>query len=458
MTVRSIAYAEEMISRLSGHFGKIPEHRAPQASICLKDAIMSAYAMFSLKFPSLLEFEEERREEGATGSNLKTVFQIEQVPSDTQMRTIVDEVDPKLLRNIFPDILSWIQEKKFLKPYSFFNHKGLEHYLISVDGTGFFSSNEINCPACLTKKSNKNDKITYHHQMLTAAIIHPHLKTVIPVAPEAIIRQDGASKNDCEMNALKRWVQSFREKHPHLKVILNLDGLYGNNKIISLLRGSQIPFIIVVSETLQTGLFNYVNGAEQRGNTAEYTWEEKFGEKIEKTKTCRLRFKADCPLNGQENPEWVNFFEYWEEINWIDSKGESQQEKYHCAWVTDLNCRNQKHAKHLMEGARSRWKVENEAHNTLKNQGYNLEHSYGHGEAHLAENFILLMLLSFLVDQIQLMGCRFFSKIIELVKRKTRIWEKIRSTYCMFQLKSWTQLLTVIIQAYSGKGIVLDSS
>jgi hypothetical protein len=48
--------------------------------------------------------------------------------------------------------------------------------------------------------------------------------------------------------------------------------------------------------------------------------------------------------------------------------------------------------------------VENEAHNTLKNQGYNLEHSYGHGDLHLAENFILLMLLSFLVDQIQLMG------------------------------------------------------
>jgi hypothetical protein len=258
MTAKSIAYAEEMIIKLRGHFEKIPEHRAPQAWIPLKDAMMSGYAMFSLKFPSLLQFEEEKREQGVSESNLKTVFQIEHVPSDTQMREIIDEVDPENLKNIFPDILSWIQSKKLLKPYGFFIHKGESHYLIPVDGTGFFSSNEINCSACLTKKSSKSDKITYHHQMLTAAIVHPHLKTVIPLAPEAIIRQDGADKNDCEMNALKRWVQNFREQHPHLKAILNLDGLYGNNKIVSLLKSAQIPFIIVVSETLQAGLLNYV--------------------------------------------------------------------------------------------------------------------------------------------------------------------------------------------------------
>jgi hypothetical protein len=457
MTAKSKAYAEELITELESHFKRIPEHRGPQMVIPLKDAMMSAYAMFSLKFPSLLEFEEERKESGAKESNLKSIFGIGQIPSDTQMRSIVDEVEPQRLKEIFPAILKWIQSRKLLKPYEFFNHKGSDYYLTSVDGTGFFSSNEINCDACLTRKSSKNEKITYHHQMLTSAVIHPNLKTVIPLAPEAIIRQDGASKNDCEMNALKRWVQHFREQHPQLKIILNLDGLYGNNKIISLLRGAQIPFIIVVSDTLQNGLFEYVDGAEQRGNVTRFEWEEKFGDKVEKTKKSRFRFKPDCPLNGQEDTEWVNFFEYWEEITWIDSKGKPQQESYHCTWVTELNCKTENQAKRLVEGARSRWKVENEAHNTLKNQGYNLEHSYGHGESHLSENFILLMLLSFLVDQIQLMGCRYFLRLIELVKRKTRVWERIRNMYCMFQLKTWTQLLIAIIQAYDG-GNALDSS
>lgn len=458
MTSRSTSYAEEMILKIRARFQEVPEHRAPQASIPLDDALMSAYAMFSLKFPSLLEFEEERRERKATSSNLRTVYQIGKVPSDTQMREIVDEVAPEQIQDIFPEIFHWIQKKKLLKPYAFNKHKGEDHFLLSVDGTGFFGSNEINCEACLTRKKSDSDELRYHHQMLTAVMVHPDLKTVIPMAPEAIVKQDGESKNDCEMNALKRWVQHFREQHPRLKVILNLDGLYGNNKIISLLRGAQIPFIIVVSETLQTGLFNYIEGAEQRGNVLLYTWQENFGEKVEKTKTCHFRFKVDCPLNGQEDPEWVNFFEYWEEVNWTNSKGEQQQERYHCAWVTDLSCKGLRHAKHLVKGARSRWKVENEGHNTLKNQGYNLEHNYGHGKTHLAENFILLMLLAFLVDQIQLMGCRLFAKIMEVVKRKTRVWKELRSIYCMFKLQSWTHLLTVAFQMITGEGLELDSS
>jgi hypothetical protein len=155
VTGKSKAYAEEIISELKSHFENIPEHRGPQTVIPLKDALMSGYAMFSLKFPSLLAFEEERIESGAKESNLKLIFAIGQIPSDTQMRTIVDEVEPQKLKGAFPSILKWVQARKLLKPYEFFNHKGSDYYLISVDGTGFFSSKEINCGACLTRKSSK---------------------------------------------------------------------------------------------------------------------------------------------------------------------------------------------------------------------------------------------------------------------------------------------------------------
>jgi hypothetical protein len=459
MTNRSIAYGEEMVFLIREEFKQVPEHRAPQATIGLDDALMSAYAIFSLKFPSLLQFEEERKARQATASNLESVFQVKDIPSDTQMRDIVDEVEPKYIGGIFLKIFQWLQNKKLLKPYSWITHKKEDHFLITLDGTGFFSSKEISCKSCLTRKGSKNEEITYHHQMLTAAIIHPHLSTVIPLPPEAIIRQDGVSKNDCEMNALKRWVINFRRDHPKLNAIINLDGLYGNNKIISLLRDSQLSFIIVVSETDQAGLFGYVNGAQERGNVLQYEWQETFGNKIVKTKTCRFRFKSDCPLNGQENTEWVNFFEYWEEINWIDTKRERQEQRYHCAWVTDISSRcNQRQAAQLVDGARARWKVENEAHNTLKNQGYNLEHSYGHGSIHLAENFVLLMLLAFLVDQIQLMGCRFFSKLMSVLKRKTRIWEELRSIYRIFKLRNWTDLLVIAFQVITGEALTLDSS
>jgi hypothetical protein len=104
-----------MILKIRDEFRNVPELRAPQATIPLDDALMSAYAMFSLKFPSLLHFEEERRARQATSSNLKTVYQIEQVPSDTQMRDIVDEFEPEKIRGIFQKIFHWILKFFWIK-------------------------------------------------------------------------------------------------------------------------------------------------------------------------------------------------------------------------------------------------------------------------------------------------------------------------------------------------------
>ena len=54
-----------------------------------------------------------------------------------------------------------------------------------------------------------------------------------------------------------------------------------------------------------------------------------------------------------------------------------------------------------MRAGRARWKVENETFNTLKNQGYHFEHNYGHGQQHLSVVLAMLMMLAFLLDQVQ---------------------------------------------------------
>jgi hypothetical protein len=64
--------------------------------------------------------------------------------------------------------------------------------------------------------------------MLGAAIVCPGRKEVIPLMPEPIFKQDGSSKNDCERNALKRFLPKFRQDHPHLRVVATLDALYAN--------------------------------------------------------------------------------------------------------------------------------------------------------------------------------------------------------------------------------------
>jgi hypothetical protein len=47
---------------------------------------------------------------------------------------------------------------------------------------------------------------------------------VFPLAPEPILKQDGARKNDCERNAAKRLLTDLRREHPHLKLIVVEDG------------------------------------------------------------------------------------------------------------------------------------------------------------------------------------------------------------------------------------------
>src|SRR5712691_11571324 len=177
-------------------FADIPDQRSADAEISFTDTLMSAFAMFSLKAPSLLTFDKQRAE-----GNLGTVYGIERVPCDTHMRERLDPVSPESLRPVFKSVFRQLQRGKALEAMVFLDG----HYLVALDGTGYFSSPTIHCASCL-QKVHRNGSITYYHQMLGAAIIHPDVREVIPLMPELIVKQDGTDKNDCERNAAKRFV------------------------------------------------------------------------------------------------------------------------------------------------------------------------------------------------------------------------------------------------------------
>ena len=90
--------ADSLHRTLRDGFEQIPDHR-PQPDIPLRDALLSGFALFSLKDPSLLAFDARRRE-----GNLQRLYGIGQVPSDTRMREILDPVDPERLRPVFNDV------------------------------------------------------------------------------------------------------------------------------------------------------------------------------------------------------------------------------------------------------------------------------------------------------------------------------------------------------------------
>ena len=133
--LRKYLNADALLSTIRCEFDKIPDFRKGDVNISITDALMSAFAMFSLKDSSLLEFD-QRREKEAECQNLKNIYGIENIPSDSRMREIDDEIDPKkYLSPIFKVFFRQVQRGKALEPMVFYNGC----YLLNLDGTGFFT-------------------------------------------------------------------------------------------------------------------------------------------------------------------------------------------------------------------------------------------------------------------------------------------------------------------------------
>src|SRR5262252_7956641 len=288
-------------------FDHIPDYRPADVDIALPDVLMSAFAMFSLKAPSLLAFDKERAE-----GNLHTIYGIQRVPCDTYMREILDPLSPKWLRPLFKSVFRQLQRGKALEPMTFLDG----HYLLALDGTEYFSSKTIHCASCL-HRVHRYGSVTYAHQLLGAAIIHPDLRAVIPLMPEPIVRHDGTAKNDCERNATKRFVAKLRQDHPHLKFIVTEDSLSSNAPHIATLHAYNLHYILGVKAGDPAYLFQQVETAEQAGRVTYYERHDRAAGLVH-----RFRFVNDLPLNQSHADVRVHFLEYWEIADSIGFRGD----------------------------------------------------------------------------------------------------------------------------------------
>jgi len=282
----------------------------------------------------------------------------------------------------------------------------------------------------LEKVKKATGEITYQHQMLGAVLVHPEHREVIPLAPEPIQKQDGSTKNDCERNAAKRLLRQIRKEHPRLKLIVVEDGLASNGPHIRELMDLGMHYILGVKPGDHQFLFDHVNVAHQEDRVTRISWRQ--GDLW-----CEVSFLNGVPLNESNQDLLVNVLEYSE----YDLEGNSRKR---FSWVTDLRI-TQGNARWLARGGRSRWKIENETFNTLKNQGYHFEHNYGHGHQNLSTVFAMLMMLAFLVDQVQQLCCSLFRAVWEKVGSKRALWEQIRSHYWHFLFQSMRHLYEVIL-------------
>jgi hypothetical protein len=417
--------ADALFATMRGGFSTIQDHRTGQVQHTLADTLMSAFAMFSLKDPSLLAFDERRF---AEPHNLKTIYGMNSIPCDTSMREILDGVNPGDIRPLFKNAFRPLQRGKVLEKMVFME----DSYLLNLDGTGYFSSKTLYSDACLEKVSSKGE-VTYYLQAVGAALVHPYFKEVIALCPEIIRKQDGTTKMDCERNAIRRMLGKLRCDHPHMKFIINEDALASNAPHIKDLEEYNFRYILGVKEGDHKFLFEFVDQAVQNGELIELVIPD---EKKENVTHC-FRIVYNAPLNKSNQDRQVTFVEYWEN----DPK---KKKALHFSWITDLEI-TEENVYLFMRGARARWKIENETFNTLKNQGYQFGHNFGLGKQHLSEVFVLLMMLAFLVDQIQQLCCPLFKAAWKRWKTKRSLWEKVRSKFHEFHIETMEELYRALV-------------
>lgn len=407
------------------YFSQLPDHRASNSSTRLSDHFMSALAMFQLKYPSMLTFKNKTK---AEESNTRGLFHIKNIPSDSCMRETLDGQSPAVLKPLFERFVKGLDSNGKLEGMKVLG----EYYLVPMDGVEFFSSQKVHCENCQCKKLS-NGRTQYSHSMLCCVIVKPGVAPVLPLGAEAINKQDGETKNDHELCAAKRLWPDLWARYPGYKFLHGGDALFANAPLIRLVEGAGQKYILNAKPESHQCLFDHFNHPANKYAYESTSW-------AQNNEYIQAKWCNNLPLNNSSPDVRTNFLI----VSVTDKNGKTTT----FSWVTNIKI-TAKNLKELVKCGRGRWKIENETFNTLKNQGYKFEHNYGHGLKHLSNLLAILMLLVFLIDQIQQITSIQFKKALALTKSKIRLWEEFRAIFRFFEINSFKHLLKILIANHS---------
>lgn len=419
---------EAIVALLARTFEKLPDRRDPaRVKYPLRDSCLSAFAMFFFQHPSMLQFQHKLKHRSGR-CNLESIFAVKDVPSDTQLREILDGAPAEPLRRLLAVIFERYRRSGWAWEMRTSDAVGKRFYPVAIDGTDYFSSTEISCSACLRRVSG-DEKTIYRHSILSATVIKPRSHKILPIDAEPILNSDGDDKQDCEINAGKRLVERLRREHPRLDMLILGDAMFAHEPMIEHLKQMQMPFLLSVKPGSHKETFEWVEELERLGNWVERgSWTQG---PAPKRRYFEYRIVRQVPLS-QSRKQWVTFIEVWE-------RDKSGKQLYHCSWVTDLEV-NGENIEEIIWIGRGRWKIENENFNTHKNGGYELEHNYGHGQKGLATVFYYLNLLAFVTHKVLERSDKTYQKLRQKWALKD-MWQELKYCFHRFPVNSWAELL-----------------
>lgn len=430
---------EAVINLLSDTFHTIPDQRHPdRVSFLLHDTLLTGFACMFFQHPSLLEFQ-RRMKERRGRCNLETIFGVCQVPSDSQMREILDPIPTEPLRQLLPILFERVRRAGWAKPFKtqlLTDQEAGDYYSVALDGTQYFHSTKLECSGCLTK-TDASGQTHYSHAVVAATLVKAGSHKVLPLDVEQVQNSDGTGKQDCELNAAKRLIRRLRREHRQMRIIITGDDLYAHEPFVELLSNQRFHYVLVAKPESHKELFEWVEEIDRLGASLRGQWQE--GPAC-KRRVFDYRVIEQVPLASSRRVK-ATLLEVWER----DGQG---QLLYHNAWITDMPV-SKENLRELVGLGRSRWKIENEQFNVQKNGGYELEHNYGHGRENLSQVFYLLNLLAYVTHRILEMGDRLYQRSRQRASLR-ELWNDLRSLMKMLLVESWQQMLLINLDEEAG--------
>ena len=345
----------------------------------MADAPLCAFSVFFTQSPSFLDWQTRMQKQHGK-NNAESLFGAHRIPSDAQIRNLLDSVSPDTLTPLMGSIGDELFQAGHLDAFRSVN----DTLLIAFDGTDFFSSQKISCPCC-SKAELKNGNTLYRHIAVTPVLVAPGQSNVIALAPEFVKPQDGRDKQDCELAGTRRWLSRWGSHYAPRGITALGDDLYCHQPMCQQVLDERMDFIFTCKPDSHVELYEWLADLERSGHVKSVVHLRRVGKKHF---TDTYRYAVQLPLRNSNDALMVNWFEL------VTTAGNGEV-VYRNAWATshaiDDACVAQ-----LAQAGRARWKIENENNNTLKTKGYHFEHNFGHGKKHLANLLATMILLAFL--------------------------------------------------------------
>jgi hypothetical protein len=403
----------------------------------MTDAGMGAFSVFFTQSPSFLANQTDMKQKKGK-SNAESLFGMRQIPCDNQIRALLDPVAPSSVAVVFRDIYQRLDRAGIIKGYRSYANC----LLIAIDGTEYFSSKKIHCEQCSTRELS-NGKINYHHNVLTPVIVQPGNAQVIALEPEYIVPQDGKEKQDCEIEAGKRWLSKNGDFYAQQGATTLGDDLYSRQPFVLVLKDKKLHFILVCKPDSHEALYAMVDFLAANGVLGTYQkryWNGRFGE------IHTYRYANKLPLRGDQEAI---------DVNWCEltiTREDTGEQLYKNAFITDFAVLETT-VEAIVRDGRTRWKVENENNNVLKTKGYHIEHNFGHGSQYLASLLLSLNLLAFLFHTVLDLVDERYRQIRQALRTRQKFFQHIETLLCYLIFPSWDELL-----AFMHKALELDAT